>query len=129
MGGADHSPRQWTNGGYVAIGRRAHWGGGDVDGLACAQCGRPEDVAADGERWQRTFMSAIAEWMDGGDGSITCPGCGARNELGDWDWGSRPWGFGEVSAVFWNWKPLAQSFIDEVSGVLGHPVRYIGYAL
>jgi hypothetical protein len=126
--GRGDAPRTWTNGGYVLIGRRAHWGGG-LDRLACRQCGRLDDVTADGLRWQQTFMSTIAEWMDGGDGTITCLGCGARNELGDWDWGSHPWGFGEVSLVLWNWAPLAQRFIDDVGDVLGHPVRYLGYEL
>lgn len=128
VGGAGEPPRLWTNGGYVKIGRQAHWGG-DLDGLACRQCEQPEDVSAEGARWQRVFMTAIAEWMDGGDGTITCLGCGARNELGDWNWGRYPWGFGEVSVVFWNWEQLQQSFIDEIAGVLGHPVRYLGYKL
>lgn len=124
VGGTGDAPRLWTNGGYVTTGRRAHWGG-DLEGLACAQCGRLVDVLSDGDRWQQTFMKTIAEWVDGGDGTITCPGCGARNELGDWDWGRHPWGFGELAVVFWNWEPLSRSFIDDVSGVLGHPVRYI----
>lgn len=128
VAGAGDAPRQWTNGGYVIIGRQAHWGG-DLDGLACAQCGQLEDVTSEGGRWQQTFMGTIAEWMDGGDGTITCRGCGARNELSDWDWGRYPWGFGEVSVKFWNWEPLAENFIDDVWAVLGHPVRYIAYEL
>jgi hypothetical protein len=128
IAGAEDPPRLWMNGGYVVIGRRAH-GGGGLEELACRQCGRPEDVTAGGERWQRTFMSTIAEWADGGDGTVTCLGCGARNELSDWDWRPRPWGFGEVALVLWNWAPLAPRFIDGVAAVLGHPVRYLDYAV
>lgn len=124
VGGVGAVPRLWTNGGHVSTGRRAHWGG-DVDGLACGQCGQLEEVTSDGERWQQIFMSTIAEWMEGGDGTITCLGCGARNELSDWHWGGRPWGFGEVSVEFWNWEPLAPSFIGDVALVLGNPVRYV----
>lgn len=128
VGGTGPAPRLWTNGAHVLIGRHAHWGG-DLDGLACEQCGHLEDVTAESDRWQQTFMGTIAEWMDGGDGTVTCLGCGARNELTDWNWGRHPWGFGEVAVRFWNWEPLAQSFIDDVSDVLGHPVRYLGYKL
>lgn len=118
------APRFWTNGVSFHVGRRVYYTLGALT-VGCQRCGYREDLApVERTRWQTDFFAAFDDWQGGGSGSIPCLGCGHANGLNDWDWGPNPWAFGAFGLTFWNWAPLADSFIDEMRAMLGHRIIY-----
>jgi hypothetical protein len=85
--------------------------------LTCGACGarfKPE-----GEPWVR-WNDAVDVWWSG-DASVlyACPGCGVAERLTEWS-GDAPWCFGCLGLKFWDWAPLSEQFIREVTEQLGH---------
>lgn len=85
--------------------------------LTCGACGarfEPDD-----EGWERWNDAANAWWA--GDATVlyACPGCGRPERLTEWS-GDAPWCFGCLGLQFWDWAPLSEQFIQEVTEQLGH---------
>ena len=85
--------------------------------LTCSACGfrfEPE-----GESWER-WSDAADDWCSGEvDVLYACPGCGVPERLAEWS-GEAPWCFGHLGLEFWDWAPLSEQFIQEVTKQLGH---------
>ncbi|WP_224368588.1 hypothetical protein [Hyalangium versicolor] len=84
--------------------------------VTCRSCQAHVDLDEHGSAW----MEAVDAWYEG-DNSVTftCPACGRPEQLTAWD-GPVPWGFGNLGLEFWNWTPLSERFVREVSEKLGH---------
>ncbi|MEW6529333.1 MAG: hypothetical protein AB1473_00755 [Thermodesulfobacteriota bacterium] len=114
----DHLQGLWTNGLDIITERTVfHALPGTVE-LVCTGCGlrfEPPDE----------WSEAISEWYDQrGPGNLGCPGCSGVRPITEWQH-DPPWGFGYLSFQFWNWPPLTESFIQEVSERLGHTVVFV----
>jgi hypothetical protein len=87
--------------------------------MTCRACGaqfEPKD-----EAWER-WSEAAETWSHGDDSVLyACPKCGVAERLADWD-GEFPCGFGNLGLEFWNWTPLSEQFIREVTEKLGHRI-------
>lgn len=85
--------------------------------LTCGACGvrfEPE-----GESWER-WSDAADAWCRGEDTvPYVCPACGVAERLTEWS-GDAPWCFGFLGLKFWDWAPLSEQFIQEVTEQLGH---------
>jgi hypothetical protein len=114
----DNLQELWTNG-LDIIAKRTVFNSmpGGVE-LVCAGCGlrfEPPDE----------WSEAISEWYDQrGPGNLGCHGCNGVRPITEWQH-EPPWGFGYLGFQFWNWPPLKESFIEEVSRRLGHRVVYV----
>jgi len=101
-------------------GRRVFDAGGNGIELECARC---EQVLSSEQVFgahDPSYLDAVGLWF-GGDERVTfpCPWCGERRLLTEWR-GPFPWAFGYLGFKFWNWPPLAERFIQEITGKLGH---------
>lgn len=121
VGHSGRAPELWTNGVEVRLGRSVYYTL-DLEGVTCPRCGHHEALLDGGGRWHSAFSDTIGEWLDGGTGLVDCVHCHAVHELNDWDWGAYPFAFGELGLRFWNWEPLSDQFVADVSHVLGHRV-------
>ncbi|MFP2905228.1 hypothetical protein ACLESD_09260 [Pyxidicoccus sp. 3LFB2] len=103
-------PRLWTNGLQIQTGRTVfHTIGGE---LTCRPCGARFEP-------QREWFDAVGVWYEGDDDvTFACPECGKPERLTEWD-GEWPWGFSNLGFTFWNWPPLSERFVREVSEQLG----------
>jgi hypothetical protein len=129
IGTDDDPPNLWTNGVEIVVGRTVFYTM-DLPGVTCPRCGGFEELESEASRCRTTFGAAMNDWYSGtGTGDIACVSCGAVNGLNDWDWGAHPYAFGELGVTFWNWHPVAQEFIAEVSRFLGHRVVYNNHKL
>ncbi len=78
-------------------------------------------------RFELDEEAALARWHDAVDAwwggnataSLSCPQCGVPERLTEWT-GDAPWGFGFLGLEFWDWSPLSERFIREVTEQLGH---------
>ncbi|HEX8823374.1 MAG TPA: hypothetical protein VF794_25835 [Archangium sp.] len=105
-----------VNGLRIKVGRTVFW---SIDtALTCGACGarfRP------GDEW----YDAADAWFAGDDlVTYSCPECGRPERLTEWI-GEWPWGFGNLGLEFWNWTPLSDQFVREVSEKLGHRIVLI----
>ena len=97
----------------LLVGRQVFDAGGNGIELKCPACNK---VFEPGDNWGET----VSEWFEGDDdAAFACPSCGKSQRLAEWR-GPWPWGFGNLGIVFWNWPPLSESFVREVSERLGH---------
>lgn len=126
IGGTEPAPVLWTNGAAISVGRVVSHSY-EPEVLTCRRCGHREVPAPDDQNWQAAF-AAIGDWADGGVGAMSCPSCGADNDVNGWDW-EPTWGFGLLTMEVWNWNPLAPEFIAEVSGFLRHRIVYTNFKL
>lgn len=97
------------------VGRRIVFSipGGEV---TCRACGARVDLDEHGDAW----TEAVGLWSDGGDAAeFACPECGQPERLTEWG-GEWPWGFGNLGLEFWNWTPLSERFVREVTAQMGH---------
>lgn len=118
----------WANGVEVCTGRQVFsplWG---VTGpVVCPRCGvtvELEDPATGqlAPDWER-FSDALTAWHDGGPAEVACPLCGQATGFNDWHWDTDwPFAVGFLGFTFWNWPQLAEPFIAQVAGRLGHRV-------
>lgn len=82
--------------------------------LTCRACGARVEPADD------DWSDAVDDWYRGNDDAVfACPECQQTDRLTDWS-GECPWGFGNLGFTFWNWPPLSEGFVREVSQRLGH---------
>ncbi|MFG2075433.1 hypothetical protein [Nonomuraea maritima] len=129
---ADREDPLWRPGPVaVIVGRDQHVGGqgsDEADSATCPRCDArtviinyPEEWEPDEEAWQ-PFSDAIESWKETGDGSVTCPSCGASVPVTEWRFGS---GFtlGTLAFDFWGWPPLNIRFHAEMSARLGHTIE------
>lgn len=87
--------------------------GGEV---TCRACGAKVDLVTHGDTW----VEAVSRWYDGDDAvQVPCPQCEHPERLTDWT-GEWPWGFGNLGLEFWDWTPLSEQFMRELTEHLGH---------
>jgi hypothetical protein len=102
-----------TNGMAIITGRRVFHSGQGEFAVVCRGCGAR---SCGGERWE----DAVREWHRGsGPGVVACPACGHAEPVAEWGY-DPPWGLGALAFEFWNWSPLRESFVAEVTRRLGH---------
>ncbi len=112
-GWTHHLLRLRLNGLSIEIGRQVVDAGGNGLELTCTGCGA---TFSPGSEW----ADAVGAWFDGDDNaSFACPSCRAAHRLTDWR-GPWQWGFGHLALRFWNWPPLAKSFLRDVEEQLRH---------
>jgi len=87
--------------------------------LTCKACGAR--VSGEDESWElEPWHDAIDAWWSGDASAVyACPKCGAPERLTEWS-GDAPWYFGYLGLQFWDWSPLSERFIQEVTKQLGH---------
>jgi hypothetical protein len=103
--------------------------GADREAISCRRCEYQEPIAPRAtSRWHSAFSDAVNDWVGGGAGLVSCLGCGADNDLNDWDWGYLG-AFGAPGVTFWNWDHLSDTFIAEVGEFLGHRLVYTFHKL
>jgi hypothetical protein len=105
-----------TNGLRILRGRTIFYSvGADI---VCSHCG---DRTSEGEEFGR----ALRAWADGDDGAtFSCPACGHKKLIAECSF-DPPWGFGNLGFKFWNWPPLKDSFVRELSTRLGHRTVFV----
>jgi predicted RNA-binding Zn-ribbon protein involved in translation (DUF1610 family) len=107
-----------TNGVTVSTGRRVFHAGDNGIGLECSACG---DAFEPGEEW----TEAVARWFEGDDYvQFMCPTCGQALPLQEWE-GERRWAFGYLGITFWNWPPLAESFVKALATHIASPITVV----
>ena len=97
-----------------------------MDTATCPSCGRCTKLRQNGQltaAWERV-IDAITLWEEGGAGTLRCPICADGAHLSDWQF-DPPCAFAHLVLVFWNWPPLAGSFISDISHKLAHRVAVI----
>ena len=111
--------RDFTGGLDVETGRRVFdTGENGLDAIACPSCELRHEPA------EIEWLAALGEWFkSNGPGMLACPSCGQSVPLVEWIF-DPTWGFGELAFTFTDW-PLSDSFIREISEVLGHRVAYV----
>jgi len=113
---ADSLRELWTNGLEVVTERNvfdARQASSDFVCDACHLRFSYEDVSPG-------WSDAIDEWYKGeGVGLFACPRCKEAKPITDWTF-DPPWGFGNLGFTFWNWPPLRESFVEEITALLGH---------
>jgi hypothetical protein len=106
-----------TNGLDIVMGRTV-FDSGQGGQILCPSCGKEP---ASWEGWQ----DAIAEWLgSSGPALLKCTLCGREAPVTEWKY-DPPWAFGNLGFTFWNWPPFSQSFVAEISRILGHPTVVI----
>lgn len=86
--------------------------------LTCRACGASFDATGD-------WSDAVDDWYRGNDDAMfNCPECRMPERLTDWS-GEIPWGFGNLGFTFWNWPPLSERFVREVTEKLGHRTVFV----
>jgi hypothetical protein len=74
------------------------------------------------EAWQ-LFDDALADWHDGGLGTVACPNDGSAIAINEWRWqGSWPIAVGCLGFTFWGWPDLHPDFVGQIGDRLGHRV-------
>jgi len=107
-----------ANGVSVSAGRRVFHAGENGISLECSACG---DAFEPGEEW----TDAVGRWFEGDDDvSFMCPTCGQALLLKDWE-GEWRWAFGNLGITFWNWPPLAESFIQALATYIASPITVV----
>ena len=108
------SPRWFTglatNGMRIVKARTVFFGWLDSE-VRCKQCGVVNSIDA--------FHDAAQNWYKGGEGRLACSACRLADAITEWQI-SPPWGFGNLGFEFWNWPWLRDSFVEDVSRLLGH---------
>jgi len=106
------------NGVDAVVGRTVfHNFGAGLDVVRCPVCLANQE----GKNWG----DAIGRWFKGDDlASFRCPNCRESSPITEWKF-DPPWAFGNLGFKFWNWPPLKRSFIEQISGILGHRVIMI----
>jgi hypothetical protein len=101
---------QATNGMRIVTGRTVFNGWLDSE-LRCKQCGAVNSI--DG------LHDAGENWYEGGQGLLACSTCRFGEAITEWQI-LPPWGFGNLGFQFWNWPWLRDSFVEDISRLLGH---------
>jgi len=66
------------------------------------------------------WSNAVTEWYeDKGVGELMCPHCGHKQSVTEWEH-IDPVGFGLLTLQFWEWPPLSDAFVEQISQRLGH---------
>jgi tetratricopeptide (TPR) repeat protein len=97
-----------------------------INAAICPSCGRSITLRRNGQlatAWER-IIDAIALWEDGGVGTLRCPICANGAHVSDWQF-NPPCVFTHLILLFWNWPPLTNSFVSDVSHKLSHRVVVI----
>lgn len=89
----------------IIVGRNIYWSewGHNLYCPVCEFTVEPEDDEV---------LEAMRLWQLGEpSGDVSCPDCGLRKSLTDWD---SDWGYGNLGIEFWGWPSLAYSFVHTV---------------
>jgi hypothetical protein len=117
-GEENHTRTLRTNGLAIVIGRTLFGPGQGGFELICRQCGLRTNGG-------QTWGDAVSEWYKGrGTGRFACPRCAHAEPVTEWTY-DPPMGFGNLGFEFWNWPPLKNSFIAELSLRLGHRTVFV----
>jgi hypothetical protein len=104
-----------TNGVEITVGRSFFWT--PYTDLTCRACGaRCEPY----EEW----VEAVGAWHEDDAATFACPTCGHPERVTEWT-GVSPCGFGNLGLTFWNWPPLSEEFVREVTRMMGHRTRLV----
>ncbi|MFI0366345.1 hypothetical protein ACH35V_00615 [Actinomadura sp. 1N219] len=105
-------PDVWPNGLEVDVGRTAFYGNvREDDRVTCPHCCAWLPFEA--------VLPEVEEWLEGGPDSLVCARCATRTGLNGWRW-PVPCAFAELGLRFWNWPPLADAFVHDLTRRLGH---------
>jgi len=115
VAGDERFLKLWTNGMAIRTTRSVFSSGRSGTTITCPRCGASTDYRDD----QRHVFAALAGWFEGGVGLAACPRCSEETSVTDWLL-EPAWGFGNLGFKFWNWPPLSEVFLAEISGLLGH---------
>lgn len=114
----NHFLKLWTNGVAFEIGRNFFHTGQNGIELQCNACKNifePND----------SYTDLVGEWFGGNDKvSFSCPSCDQQTRISEWR-GPRPCALGNLGIAFYNWPPLSEAFIREVSNRLGHRIMRV----
>jgi hypothetical protein len=94
----------------LIVGRNIYWSewGHNIYCPACEFTFEPEDDEV---------LEAMRLWQAGEPaGEVGCPDCGLRKVLTEWD---SDFGYGDLGIEFWDWPPLAYSFVHLVGRLTG----------
>jgi hypothetical protein len=107
----------WTNGLAIITQPNFYWSMEGEHQVFCPACGNPADIELIGD--------PIEEWLkDATQGMLPCPKCNTASSITVWEY-DPPAAFGCPAFQFWNWPPLSQKFIHELSEICGHEVVMI----
>jgi hypothetical protein len=99
----------------LKVGKRLVFSSPDGE-VTCRACGSTVDLGTHGDAW----VEAVGRWYEGDDSvPFPCPKCGRPEQLTEWA-GEWPWGFGNLGLEFWDWTPLSERFVSELTAQLGH---------
>jgi hypothetical protein len=105
-----------TNGLELVINRQIfHTGENGIEKLICPSCN--QDIS--NEDWE--FFD---DWSEEKNDDLTCPICNVSTNIHKYSF-SPQWGFSNLAFTFWNWPPLADSFIAEFKDKLNCDVDIV----
>jgi hypothetical protein len=92
--------------------------GGDVlHDWFCPHCG--QDISVQG-------MDCAGAWWESETGRITCPLCGADDDIHQFRFTTDGmWGFSDLGVEFWNWPQFTPVFLDEFRQKLGCDISVV----
>jgi len=107
-----------TNGVDIEVGRIVAL---DPQGENRWQCGSCGEWQSDAD----PLMDNISAWYDGDDAAaVTCPVCANESPLAGVVT-DPPMAFGGLAVTFWNWPPLVETFLQQVSDFVGGPIKLV----
>jgi DNA-directed RNA polymerase subunit RPC12/RpoP len=107
-----------TNGVMITTERSVFDTGGNGIVLRCSRCGAEFEPGDD-------YVASVDKWASGEDeAEYRCPTCGGGFQLIAWD-GPCAWAFGHLGVTFWNWPPLAESFVESLGSRVPGRVRLV----
>ena len=110
----DNVPDLWTNGLEIKVGPTVFYTAYGPTAFTCPACGATEP-----EDFFDVIVQAVDAWMlDEAAGALACPACSVETSLKAWRY-DEGWAFADFGLVFWNWPPLAASFLQKLEAVIG----------
>ncbi|MEO8505444.1 MAG: hypothetical protein ABI609_16225 [Acidobacteriota bacterium] len=96
----------------VAIDPQAEWR------WRCPSCAAHQTSSED-------LLQAIGQWYEGADAArVFCPTCGHANPIARLV-ADPPIACGNLAITFWNWPPLSETFLGEISRLLGGSITVV----
>ncbi len=131
-----------TNG-LEVITERCYFDGYSLSAPYVAQCHHCQGNLYEGmdheaiheDRWEESLTEllrqrltlvdkAIGDWLEGGEGAISCPICGQTSLITQFDF-ETPIGLSNIGFKFWNWPEFKEEFIQAFEARLGSEITLI----